>query len=80
MQTLGEFLKHGRVEAVIEADDTMRRGDASMTHCYGGLPGEEDDPLIYGTNPCRLLSIAQDLQPISLMPHISAVPISIGPA
>ena len=49
--------KHGHVQAVIEADATMRRGDASMTHCYGGFPGEEDDPLVYGTNPSRLLSI-----------------------
>jgi anaerobic selenocysteine-containing dehydrogenase len=72
--------KHGRVQAVIEADATMRRGDASMTHCYGGFPGEEDDPRVYGTNPSRLLSIEEDLQAISLMPHMSAVPISIAPA
>ncbi|HEY2331490.1 MAG TPA: molybdopterin-dependent oxidoreductase, partial [Acidimicrobiales bacterium] len=72
--------KHGRVRAVIEADPTMRRGDASMTHCYGGFPGEEDDPLVYGTNPSRLLSIDEDLQTISLMPHMSAVPISITAA
>jgi anaerobic selenocysteine-containing dehydrogenase len=72
--------KHGRVQAVIEADATMRRGDASMTHCYGGFPGEEDDPRVYGTNPSRLLSIDEDLQAISLMPHMSAVPISIAPA
>jgi anaerobic selenocysteine-containing dehydrogenase len=71
--------KHGHVKAVIMADKTMRRGDASMTHCYGGLPGDEDDLLEYGTNPNRLLSIDEDLQSISLMPHMSAVPISIGP-
>ena len=71
--------KHGSVEAVIHADTTMRRGAASMTHCYGGLPGQEDDPLRYGTNPSRLLSIDTDLQSISMMPHMSAVPITIEP-
>ena len=71
--------KHGEVRAVIEPDKTMRRGDASMTHCYGGFPGQEDDPLVYGTNVSRLLSIDEDLEEISLMPHMSAVPISIEP-
>jgi anaerobic selenocysteine-containing dehydrogenase len=71
--------KHGSVEAVIEPDSTMRRGSASMTHCYGGLPGTEDDPVRYGSNPSRLLSIDTDLQSISLMPHMSAVPITIEP-
>jgi anaerobic selenocysteine-containing dehydrogenase len=71
--------KHGSVEAVIHPDATMRRGAASMTHCYGGLPGQEDDPLQYGTNPSRLLSIDSDLQSISMMPHMSAVPITIEP-
>ena len=71
--------KHGTARAVIMPMDTMRRGDASMTHCYGGLPGE-DDPLTYGTNPNRLLSIDVDLQSISLMPHMSAVPIRIEAA
>ncbi len=72
--------KHGATRAVAMPDATMRRGDASMTHCYGGLPGEEDDPQAFGTNPNRLLSIDEDLQTISLMPHMSAVPIRIAPA
>jgi anaerobic selenocysteine-containing dehydrogenase len=71
--------KHGSIRAVILPDATMRRGAASMTHCYGGLPGLEDDPLAYGSNPSRLLSISEDLQEISLMPHMSAVPITIDP-
>lgn len=72
--------KHGSIGAVIQPDATMRRGAASMTHCYGGLPGTEDDPVRFGSNPSRLLSIDTDLQRISLMPHMSAVPISIEPA
>jgi anaerobic selenocysteine-containing dehydrogenase len=72
--------KHGSMHAVVQPDATMRRGAASMTHCYGGLPDLEADPLRYGSNPSRLLSIDSDLQEISMMPHMSAVPISIEPA
>jgi anaerobic selenocysteine-containing dehydrogenase len=71
--------KFGRIRTVVLPDTTMRRGAASMTHCYGGLPGLEDDPLAYGANPSRLLSIDEDLQEISLMPLMSAVPITIEP-
>jgi anaerobic selenocysteine-containing dehydrogenase len=71
--------KHGRIQAVIVPDPTLRPGAVSMTHCYGGLPGEEDDPVEYGSNPSRLLSIDTDLQPITMMPHMSAVPVTIEP-
>lgn len=69
--------RFGATEAVVQPDATMRPGSASMTHCYGGLPGDDDDPWRYGTNPNRLLSIDENLQTISLMPQMTAVPIRI---
>jgi anaerobic selenocysteine-containing dehydrogenase len=71
---------HGTVRAFVEPDPTLRRGVVSMTHCFGGEPGSEDDPRQYGTNPARLLSISAGLQPISLMPHMTAVPVRVSPA
>jgi anaerobic selenocysteine-containing dehydrogenase len=71
---------YGTIRAVVAADRTMRRGAVSMTHAFGGMPGSEDDPLEYGANPTRLLSVDHELQPLSAMPLMSAVPVSIAPA
>jgi anaerobic selenocysteine-containing dehydrogenase len=70
---------HGAIAAVLDADDTLRPGVLSMTHCFGGSPGLDDDPLAFGSNPTRLLSIDEDLQSINLMPLMSAVPVSVSP-
>ena len=67
---------HGTITVVAAADATLRRGVLSITHCYGGLPGEDDDPRRYGANPARLLSLTEHRQPISLMPWMSAVPVT----
>ena len=67
---------HGTVTVVASADPTLRRGVLSITHCYGSLPGDDDDPRQYGANPGRLLSLTEHRQPISLMPWMSAVPVT----
>ena len=71
---------HGSVGAIVQPDATLRRGVLSMTHCFGGEPGLEEDPHRFGTNPTRLLSLSTDLQPISLMPLMTAVPVTLTPA
>jgi len=63
----------------VDADASMRRGVVSMTHAFGGLPGD-DDPLVHGVNTGRLISLDNELQPISAMPRMSAVPVTIEPA
>ena len=69
---------HGSVVAIVETDRTLRRGVLAMTHCFGGEPGLEDDVHRFGTNPTRLLSIQKELQPISLMPLMTAIPVSVA--
>ena len=69
---------HGSAVAVVEPDRTLRRGVFSMTHCFGGEPGLEDDVYRFGTNPTRLLSLEENAQPISLMPLMTAVPVSVS--
>lgn len=71
---------HGSVGAIVQPDATLRPGVLSMTHCFGGEPGLEEDPSRFGTNPTRLLSLRTGLQPISLMPLMTAVPVSLTPA
>jgi anaerobic selenocysteine-containing dehydrogenase len=71
---------HGSITVVAESDDTLRRGVLSITHCYGGLPGDDgDDPRRQGANPARLLSLTEHRQPISEMPWMSAVPVTACP-
>ena len=71
---------HGSVRAIVQPDATLRRGALSMTHCFGGEPGLEEDTRKFGTNPTRLLSLTKELQPISLMPLMTAVPVTLAPA
>jgi anaerobic selenocysteine-containing dehydrogenase len=69
---------HGTITVVAAADGTLRRGVLSITHCYGALPAD-DDPHRHGANAGRLLSLTEHRQPISLMPWMSAVPVTVSP-
>ena len=69
---------HGSIRAVVQTDSTLRRGVLSMTHGFGGLPGD-DDPLLHGASTSRLLSLSKGAQSISAMPHMSAIAVSLTP-
>lgn len=65
----------GAIEAIAEADPSMRPGVASMVHCFGD---GTDDGLYEerGANTCRLLSL-DVLQPLSAQPVMSAIPVTL---
>jgi anaerobic selenocysteine-containing dehydrogenase len=65
---------HGRIEAVAEADATLRRGVVSITHGWGGLP---DDAPTQGVNVNRITSTRADLDPINAMPRLTALPVRV---
>jgi anaerobic selenocysteine-containing dehydrogenase len=67
---------HGCIQAVVQPDATLRRGVVSMTHGFGGLPGD-DDPLAHGASTTRLLSLSAGVQSINAMPQMSAIPVSL---
>ncbi len=68
--------EHGRVEAIAEADDSLRPGVVSISHCWGGTV-DGDGP---GTNINSLISSEKNLQPINAMPRMSGVPVNISKA
>jgi anaerobic selenocysteine-containing dehydrogenase len=67
------------IVAVVEPDEGLRRGLVSITHGFGGLPGEEDDVRRDGSNVGRLLSAVDDLQPYTYQPQMSNIPVSVHP-
>jgi anaerobic selenocysteine-containing dehydrogenase len=73
---------HGRIEAVAEADDSMRPGVVSISHGWGGLPDDAldaTDPHGAGVNVNRLTTTRSGLEPINAMPRLTALPVRIVP-
>ena len=69
---------HDAVLAVVEADDTLRRGVIAMTHAFGGQPDEDDRHRELGTNVSRLIPIDLDFDPVSGIPRMGALPVAIS--
>ena len=69
---------HDAVVGIVEADDDLRRGVVSMSHGFGGNPGEVEDPRVDGANTNRLLRADVDFDPITGMPRMGAFPVSIS--
>jgi anaerobic selenocysteine-containing dehydrogenase len=70
---------HDAIQAVVEADDTLRRGVVAMTHAFGGHPDEDGRHREIGSNTGRLMPADLEYDPVSGMPRMGALPISIAP-
>ena len=71
--------EHGRVRAVVEADDTLRPGLVSMSHAFGDLPRPDADPRLEGSNTSQLISVEDGFDAWSGIPRMSALPVSVRP-
>jgi anaerobic selenocysteine-containing dehydrogenase len=65
------------IVALVEADDTLRRGIVSMTHAFGGPPDRDHEGRSIGSSTSRLLTIDRDLQPYTGQPQMSNIPVSV---
>lgn len=70
---------HSRILAIAEPDERLGRGVVSMSHCFGGLPGEDDDPR-RGASTNRLVDTDRHHQAINAMPTMSGLPVAVVPA
>lgn len=69
--------EHGRIPAILERDPTLKPGVVSMTHGFGGMPGEPVDYRKAGANTGELISLDRDCEPLQAMPRMSGVPVRI---
>ncbi len=67
----------GRIEAIAEADESLRPGVVSIAHSRGGLPDSDNDIRDGGVSIGLLISTERDCQPINSMPRMTAVPVNV---
>lgn len=67
---------HGRVPAIVEADETVRSGVVSMSHGYGGEQ-DSDNALENGSSVNLLISSSRNLDNITAMVRMSGIPVNI---
>jgi anaerobic selenocysteine-containing dehydrogenase len=80
----GDFIRisseHATIEAIAEADESVRPGVVSMAHGYGTVP-EDDDYARHGASVNMLISAHPDrIEKINAMAHMSGFPVAISPA
>lgn len=65
---------HGRTRAIVESDETMRRGVVALSQGWGGIPGKEDI-MVDGSCVNALVDTDKHFETINAMPHMSAIPV-----
>jgi anaerobic selenocysteine-containing dehydrogenase len=70
--------RHGQIPAILEADDTLRLGVASMAHGWGGLPEENLPYETSGASPTALIDSAER-ETINGMARLSSIPVRFAP-
>ena len=68
---------YGMVVAIAQSDPELRRGVVSLSHGWGGYPGETEGP---GSAVNVLTSCRENVESINAMPVMSAIPVSISRA
>jgi anaerobic selenocysteine-containing dehydrogenase len=69
---------HSAIRGIVEPDASLLKGIISMTHAFGGNPGDDDDRVSeIGSNTGRLVSVESDYDPITGIPLMSNIPIRV---
>jgi anaerobic selenocysteine-containing dehydrogenase len=68
---------NGQIPAIVAADEGLKPGTISMTHAWGGLPGENLPYETEGSNPSMLIRMDDVFESINAMPRMSAIPVNI---
>jgi anaerobic selenocysteine-containing dehydrogenase len=68
---------HGHITAMVESDPSLRPGVVSMSHSWGGLPGD-DESAFPGACTNRLISSDRNIEAVNAMPRMTAIPVAIS--
>jgi anaerobic selenocysteine-containing dehydrogenase len=68
---------HGRIPAIVEADETLRPGVCSLSHGWGTLPDDDRPYEEAGSSPTLLIDAAHPRETINAMARLSAIPVRI---
>jgi len=70
---------HAHISGILRADPNVRRGCVSMSHAWGGNPGDgdDDDPSLHGANTGRLTSVERDYDRYTGIPRMSTIPVRL---
>jgi anaerobic selenocysteine-containing dehydrogenase len=68
------------ITGIAEADADLRPGVVSMSHNFGGLPGDEEDPRVDGANTNRLLRTDIEYDRYTGQPRMGALPVAVRSA
>jgi len=66
------------VTGVAEADADLRPGVVSMSHGFGAIPGEDEDPRVDGANTNRLLRTDVEYDRYTGIPRMGALPVAVA--
>ena len=69
---------YDRVTGVAEADADLRPGVVSMSHGFGAIPGEDEDPRVDGANTNRLLRTDVEYDRYTGIPRMGALPVAVA--
>ena len=69
--------EYDAITGVAEADGELRPGVVSMSHNFGGNPGEDEDPRIDGANTNRLLRVDVEYDRYTGQPRMGALPVAV---
>jgi anaerobic selenocysteine-containing dehydrogenase len=68
------------IPALVEADDTLRRGVVAMNQGFGGQPDEDHRYREIGSSTNRLMAADEDFDPITGIPRMGAIPVALAAA
>lgn len=72
--------KHGKITAVVQANDRIKPGVIAIHHCWGVAPGQQAPVREVGTNTNMLVDSESELQPFTAMTRSSGIPVNISAA
>jgi anaerobic selenocysteine-containing dehydrogenase len=69
--------EYDTITGVAQADADLRPGVVSMSHGFGGIPGEHEDPLVDGANTNRLVRTDVEFDRYTGIPRMGALPVAV---